>query len=167
MPDASPRPVPGKAVVARRGLVEIVRAAVLGSYGVTGLAEPTLLWRIRAALRLGTGAIRVNLQPDVQVDVWVTVAFGLPVAEVARQIDSAVRYGLQHALEKAVGPIAIHVEGVAGRPFVSAPPEPRTAAAAEAEPEPVGPAGPIEPAEPAEPAEPSAGLPELPAGGGA
>ena len=45
--------MPGRAVVARRACVEIVRDAVPGSYGVTGLAEPTL-WRIlRASLGFG------------------------------------------------------------------------------------------------------------------
>ncbi len=142
MPDAPPRPVPGRSVVARRALVEIVRDAVLGSYGVTGLAEPTLLWRMRSALHLGSGAIRVTVQPDVAVAAWVTVAFGLPVAEVARQVNSAVRYGLRRALGRDVGPIAIHVQGLAGRPFVS---EPAPAAAGPAEPGADGTDAPVDP----------------------
>ncbi len=113
------RLVPGRAVVARRALREIVHDAVLGSYGVTGLAEPTLRARLRAGLGLGSRAIRVTVRPEVTAEVWLTVAYGVPVAEVARQVDSAVRYALERALRRAVGPVTIHVQGLAGRPCTS------------------------------------------------
>ena len=122
MPEEPARVVPGGAVVARRALSEIVRDAVLGSYGVTGLAEPTLLARCRARLGMGSRAIRVTLHPTVATEVWLTVAYGVPVAEVARQVDSAVRYGLERALRRKVGPVAIHVQGLGGRPYTSGSP---------------------------------------------
>jgi uncharacterized alkaline shock family protein YloU len=114
MPDDTPRDVPGRALVTRRALEEIVRAAVLGSYGVTGLADT-----LRGRLGLGPRAIRVDLKPDVAVDVRLMIAHGLPVAEVARQVDSAIRYGLERALGRAIGSVTIHVEGLAGGPFTS------------------------------------------------
>ena len=113
MLDAPRRPVvPGRDLVTQRALAEIVRAAVLGSYGVTGLAEPFL-----RHLRLGKPAIRVRIQPEVAVDVRLTIAYGLPVAEVARQVDSAIRYALRRALEREVGAVRIHVAGLAAGPF--------------------------------------------------
>jgi uncharacterized alkaline shock family protein YloU len=115
MPAESPRPeVPGQALVTRRALVEIVRTAVLGSYGVTGLAGSFL-----NRIGLGRQAIRVALRPDVAVDVRVRIAYGLPVAEVARQVDSAVRYALLRALGRDVGAVTIHVEGLEAGPFTS------------------------------------------------
>ncbi len=119
MPEEPTRAVPGRAVVARRALSEIVRDAVLGSYGVTGLAEPTLLARCRARLGLGSRAIRVTLHPHVATEVWLTVAYGVPIAEVARQVDSAVRYGLERALARPVGPVAIHVQGLSSGSYAS------------------------------------------------
>jgi uncharacterized alkaline shock family protein YloU len=119
MPEEPSRLVPGRAVVARRALREIVHDAVLGSYGETGLAEPTLRARLRARLGLGSRAIRVTVRPAVTAEVWLTVAYGVPVAEVARQVDSAVRYALERALARAVGPVTIHVQGLAGRPYAS------------------------------------------------
>ena len=121
MPEEPTRAVPGRAVVARRALSEIVRDAALGSYGVTGLAEPTLLARCRARLGLGSRAIRVTLHPTVSTEVWLTVAYGVPVAEVARQVDSAVRYRLEWALAREVGPVSIHVQGLSSRRFASPP----------------------------------------------
>ena len=115
MPAAPPRrAVPGRALVARRALVEIVRAAVLGSYGVTGLAE-TFLHR----LGLGRAPIRVRLEPEVAGDVRLTIAYGLPVAEVARQVDSAIRYALGRALGREIGAVTIHVEGLSGGLFTT------------------------------------------------
>ena len=119
MPEEPTRLVPGRAVVARRALQEIVRDAAVGSYGVTGLTEPTLWAHVRARLGLGSRAIRVSLHPAVATEVWLTVAYGVPVAEVARQVDSAVRYGLERALGRGVGPVAIHVQGVRGQPYAA------------------------------------------------
>jgi uncharacterized alkaline shock family protein YloU len=115
MPDAPPRrAVPGRALVSRRALVEIVRTAVMGSYGVTGLADPFL-----RRLRLGRAPIRVSLGPEVAVDVRLRIAYGLPVAEVARQVDSAIRYALRRALEHEIGAVTIHVAGLGGGPFTT------------------------------------------------
>jgi uncharacterized alkaline shock family protein YloU len=116
MPEEPSHLVAGRAVVARRALREIVRDAVLGSYGVTGLAEPTLRARLNARLGMGSRAIRVTVRPAVTAEVWLSVAYGVPVAEVARQVDSAVRYALERAIGRPVGEVAIHVQGLAGRP---------------------------------------------------
>jgi uncharacterized alkaline shock family protein YloU len=122
MPEEPTRRVPGRAVVARRALQEIVRDAATGSYGVTGLTEPTVWAHVRARLGMGSRAIRVTVRPVIAAEVWLTVAYGVPVAEVARQVDSAVRYGLERALGRAVGPVAVHVQRVGGRPYASGPP---------------------------------------------
>ena len=115
MPAAPPRPpVPGRSFVTRHALEDIVRTAVLGSYGVTGLAEPFL-----RRLRLGERAIRVRLGPEIAVDVRLTIAAGLPVAEVARQVDSAIRYALRRALDREIGAVRIHVAGLASGPFAT------------------------------------------------
>jgi uncharacterized alkaline shock family protein YloU len=115
MPAAPPRPaVPGRSFVTRHALEDIVRTAVLGSYGVTGLAEPFL-----RHLHLGERAIRVRVGPDVAVDVRLTIAAGLPVAEVARQVDSAIRYALRRALDREIGAVRIHVAGLASGPFAT------------------------------------------------
>ena len=132
MPEEPSRAVPGRAVVARRALREIVHDAALGSYGVTGLAEPTILARCRARLGLGSRAIRMTLHPTVATEIWLTVAYGVPVAEVARQVDSAVRYRLERALARAVGPVTIHVQGLGSRGGVRRPPMPTPQPAAEA-----------------------------------
>ena len=100
---------PGRSLVSRRAIVDLVRTATLGSYGVVGLADPSLATRVLRWLRLARPAIRVRVAPRIEIDLWLSVAWGLPVAEVARQVDSAVRYAIRRALDREVDSLVIHV----------------------------------------------------------
>ncbi len=116
-------PIPGRSLVTRRAVVELVRRAVSGSYGVTGFTDDGLVKGALRTLRLVEPGIRVSLQGGVSIDLRITVAQGLPVAEVARQVDSAVRYAVGRALERDVDRLAIHVGGLRFEP-ASFPPAP-------------------------------------------
>ena len=59
----------------------------------------------------GALAIRLNLR----------VAYGLPVAEVARQVDSAIRYGIRRAVGREVDSLLIRVGGLNTRPGTAPP----------------------------------------------
>jgi uncharacterized alkaline shock family protein YloU len=102
--------------VTRRALTDIVRAATLGSYGVTGFAGGS--WPDRLAERAGLGprGIRIGLGDELTIDLDLTVAHGLPIAEVARQVDSAIRYAIRRALGREVARLTIHVEGLRAGP---------------------------------------------------
>ncbi len=98
-------------MVTRRAIVDIVRTATLGSYGVTGFSG-TPLERLLGWLRLGQPGIDVHLGDGLDIDLDLTIAFGVPIAEVARQVDSAVRYAIHRALERDVRRLTIHVDGL-------------------------------------------------------
>jgi uncharacterized alkaline shock family protein YloU len=118
----SERRIPGSARVTRRAVAEIVRAAVLESYGVTGLADADLASRVRRWLGMGSSGVRVDLRDGISVELFVTVAYGVPVAEVVRQVESAVRYALRRALGRELDALVVHVGGLDYRP--AAPPAP-------------------------------------------
>ena len=104
-------PKPGRSLVTRRAVVDLVRTATIGSYGVTGFAgrpHERLLGRIG----LAQPGIDVRLGAILEVGLDLTVAYGVPIAEVARQVDSAVRYAIRHALGREVGQVTIHIEGL-------------------------------------------------------
>jgi uncharacterized alkaline shock family protein YloU len=111
-------PTPGRSLVTRRAVTDIVRAATLGSYGVTGFAGGPI-GRLQELLGLGQPGIVVTFGPqleggdkaDLGIDLDLTVAYGLPIAEVARQVDSAVRYSIRNALGRDVTRLTIHVDG--------------------------------------------------------
>lgn len=102
---------PGRSLVTRAAVVDLVRAATLGSYGVTGFAGRPHE-RLLGRLGLGDPGITVHLGDALDIDLDLTVAYGVPVAEVARQVDSAVRYAIARAIERRVGRLTIHIDGL-------------------------------------------------------
>jgi uncharacterized alkaline shock family protein YloU len=110
------RSMVGRSIVTRRAIVDIVRAAVQGSYGVTGFTDPSLGRRIAHLLGVKRQGIRLTTDGGIRVELYITVAFGVPVAEVARQIDSAVRYSLRHYISASVQSLIIHVDGLRYQP---------------------------------------------------
>jgi len=113
MPEPS---VAGRSIVTRRAIVDIVRAAVQGSYGVTGFSDPSLGRRLLRWVGLDRPGIRLTTEGGLSLDLFVTVAYGVPVAEVARQVDSAVRYSLRHYMGAEVVGLTIHVDGLRYQP---------------------------------------------------
>ncbi|MGH2476016.1 MAG: Asp23/Gls24 family envelope stress response protein, partial [Candidatus Limnocylindrales bacterium] len=105
------RPTPGRSLVTGRAVRDIVRTATIGSYGVTGFAGGPVA-RLIERLGLGQPGLAVRVDDGIEIELDLTVALGVPVAEVARQVDSAIRYAVRRALDRDVGRIAIHVDGL-------------------------------------------------------
>jgi uncharacterized alkaline shock family protein YloU len=115
--DAVPdRRAPGRSYVTRRAVVDVVRMAVLGSYGVTGISDASFGRRLLRWSGLGQSGIRVSLDRTIDIEVDLTVGAGLPILEVARQVDSAVRYAVRRSLGLDVGGLVIHVNGLRYEP---------------------------------------------------
>lgn len=111
------RSVAGRSIVTRRAIVDIVRTAVQGSYGVTGFSDPSFSRRLLRWVGLDRPGIRLTTAGGLHLDLFITVAFGVPVAEVARQVDSAVRYSLRHYVGTDVAALTIHVDGLRYQPM--------------------------------------------------
>jgi uncharacterized alkaline shock family protein YloU len=108
-------PIPGRLLVTRRAVIDIVRTATLGSYGVTGFSGG-IFHRIHEWLGFAPRGLHVSLAHEIRIELDLTVAYGVPIAEVARQVDSAVRYGIRHALGREVDRLTIHVDGLRYQP---------------------------------------------------
>lgn len=105
----STQPIPGRSLVTKRAVRELVRTAVLSVYGVSGFAGGRRLGRLIDRLGFGNAGLRVHLEPDLTVDLDLLVAYGLPVAEVARQVESAVRYTLRNGLGREPARVSIKI----------------------------------------------------------
>ena len=101
-------------------MVDIVRAATLGSYGVVGLTGGGPVGWLAERLGLAPRGIHVAVEDGLTIDLDLVVGHGLPVAEVARQVDSAVRYEIRQALGREVERLTIHVGGLRVVPFDAA-----------------------------------------------
>ena len=113
MPDD---PTPGRTLVTRRAIAEIVRTAVVGSYGVVGfVAGP--LERLTGRLGLAQPGLHVSIAHErISIVVDLEISYGLPVAEVARQVEAAIRYRVRAALGRDVDRLSIRVDGLACPP---------------------------------------------------
>ncbi len=107
---------PGGASVSRRAIADVVRAATLGSYGVTGFATSPID-RLLGWLGITHPGIGIGIGDDgIELEIDIDIAYGLPVAEVARQVDSAVRYAMRRALGRDIAALRIRVDGLVVRP---------------------------------------------------
>jgi uncharacterized alkaline shock family protein YloU len=108
-------PIPGRSLVTRQAIVDLVRTATVGSYGVTGFGGRPFE-RLMGRLGLAQPGIGLDLGERLDIELDLTVAYGVPVAEVARQVDSAVRYAIHHALGRDVRRVMIHIDGLSFGP---------------------------------------------------
>lgn len=113
--------IPGRVLATRRAAADVTRAAVLGSYGITGF-EAGPLERIKAALLGRSPGIRISVANErLTIDLRLRLAVGLPVAEVARQVDSAVRYAIRRAFGRDIDHLRIRIGGLESSPGTSPP----------------------------------------------
>ncbi len=121
MPDPS---IGGRALVTRRAVIDIVRRVTLGSYGVAGFAGN---WadRLLGWIEQRPGGLRVSVAGDaLAIRLHLRVAQGLPIAEVARQVDLAVRHAIRTALGREVDRLTIRVASLELHPGGDPPVEP-------------------------------------------
>jgi uncharacterized alkaline shock family protein YloU len=104
-------PTRGRSLATRQAVFDLIRAAALGSYGVTGFSAG-LPARLLGRLGLAQPGIALRLDSGLDIELDLTIAHGVPIAEVARQVDSAVRYAIRHGLGREVTRISIHVDGL-------------------------------------------------------
>ncbi len=109
------RQTPGRSLVTRRAIRDVVRGATLGSYGVTGLAGSPLA-RLLSLVDLAHPGIAVRIDDGLDIELDLEVALGVPVAEVARQVDSAVRYAVKRSFDLEVRRLVIHIDGLRVQP---------------------------------------------------
>jgi uncharacterized alkaline shock family protein YloU len=117
-------PVSGRSLVTRRAIRDLVRTAVLSTYGVSGFAGGPV-GRLVERAGLGHPGLRLDVGERLLVDLDLTVAYGLPIAEVARQVEASVRYALVHALGREPDRVSIrvgrlrHEHGIAPEPVTA------------------------------------------------
>ena len=106
------RPANGRSVATRRAIEEIVATAARASYGIAGFAGRGFRAGLRRSVTGREPAVVVLAMAPLSIAVHVQVAFGLPVAEVARQLDSAIRHALRRILGREVAELTVDVAGL-------------------------------------------------------
>ena len=113
-------PTPGRSLVTRRAIRDLVRTATLATYGVTGFSGGGPLGRLLERLGIAHPGLRLEVGETLTIDLDLDVAYGLPVAEVARQVDASVRYAIVRRAGPRAGPRSRSASGTSatspGRP---------------------------------------------------
>jgi len=108
-------PVPGTVHVINDVLADLAGYASLESYGIVGMASPSLRDGVaqllpRAKLRKG---VKVQTADDeVSVDLYVVIEFGTNITEVSHNLANRVRYVLTNTADVKVESVNVHVQGV-------------------------------------------------------
>ena len=109
-------PMPGQALATRRAITDIVRSVTLGSYGVVDVGGSRLARWLGWLLGRPSG-VHVSLAGErIEIDLRLRVAHGVPIAEVARQVESAVRFAVRRAVRREVDRLSIRIAALAVRP---------------------------------------------------
>lgn len=105
----------GTVHIANDVLADMAGYAALESYGVVGMASPTVADGVakllpRAKLRKGVKV--VNGEAGVEVDLYVIIEHGTKLTEVSHSLAHSVRYILTEMADVAVSRVDVHVMDV-------------------------------------------------------
>jgi uncharacterized alkaline shock family protein YloU len=109
------QPVPGTVNIANDVLADLAGYAALESYGIVGMASPSLrdgVAQLLPAAKLRRGVKIVSSEDGVNVDLYVVVEHGTNITEVSHNLSNRVAYVLTHTADVKVGVVDVHVQGV-------------------------------------------------------
>lgn len=110
-----PVPVEGSIHIANDVLADLAGYAALESYGVVGMASPTLadgVAQLLPAQKLRKGVKVASGADGVEVDLYVVIEHGTNLTEVSHNLANRVRYMLTDTADVPVARVDVHVQGV-------------------------------------------------------
>jgi len=110
-----PKSVRGLINIANDVLADLAGYAALESYGIVGMASPTLrdgVAQLLPAQKLRKGVKVVADDEGVSVDLYVVVEFGTNIAEVSHNLRNRVTYVLTNTADVKVADVDVHVQGI-------------------------------------------------------
>ena len=113
---ARERSIPGSTHIANDVLADLAGYAALESYGVVGMASPSLRDGVaqllsRDKLRRGI-KIKGTDNGGVDVDLYVVIEYGTRISEVAHNVMESVTFRVEQSLGMPVAEVNVHVQGL-------------------------------------------------------
>ena len=103
----------GKIEVSPTAIASLASQAVLECYGVVGMATKDLASGIVEILAPASHRRGVDISIEdgcIVIDLYVVIEYGTPIATVARNIQSVVKYTVERALSERVDAVNVHVQ---------------------------------------------------------
>jgi uncharacterized alkaline shock family protein YloU len=105
----------GKIELSPRAIASIAGNAVLSCYGVVGMAAATLRDGIAEVLQFDSyhRGVEVKVaEGKIIIDLYVVIAYGTRISEVAHNVMDSVKFGVERALGMPVAEVNVHVQGL-------------------------------------------------------
>jgi uncharacterized alkaline shock family protein YloU len=103
----------GRIEVSPLAVASLASQAVLGCYGVVGMASKDLASGIVEILQPASHRRGVDIQigdDRIAIDLYVVIEYGTRIATVAQNIQSVVKYSVEKALGVPVAAVNVHVQ---------------------------------------------------------
>jgi uncharacterized alkaline shock family protein YloU len=115
MTDMTNKVVAGDLLIADEVIAELAGYAALESYGVVGMAAPSMRDGIAKLLpmrRLQRGILLHFNDEGAIVELHVVIESGTNLSAVSQNLADSVRYVLEHYTQIKVADVLVHVEGI-------------------------------------------------------
>ena len=107
-----PNPL-GNIEIAPAAIATIASHAVLQSYGVVGMAAKNVVDGLANRLtRDPRHGVEVLVDGDITINLYIIVEYGTRISSVANSVANTVRFYVEKALDRPVGSINVHVQGL-------------------------------------------------------
>lgn len=105
----------GRIEVSPLAIATIASRAVLGCYGVVGMASSSLRHGLEELLGQDSSrrGVSVRLEDNqIVIDLYVVLEYGLRICEVAHNIMETVKFNVEKSLGIPVAQVNVHVQGL-------------------------------------------------------
>lgn len=105
----------GTIQIANDVLADLAGFAALESYGIVGMASPSLRDGVAQLLsrdKLRKGVQISNEEDGVRVDLYVVIEHGTNLSEISHNLKSRVHYVLTTIADVKVSSVEVHVQGI-------------------------------------------------------
>lgn len=107
--------IPGGLSIANEVIADLAGYAALESYGVVGMAAPTLqdgIAKILPKQRLRRGIIVESGENGVKADLFVVIEYGTNITTVSKNLVERVTFVLTDLAKVKIDTVEVHVQGV-------------------------------------------------------
>ncbi|MDR1082840.1 MAG: Asp23/Gls24 family envelope stress response protein [Coriobacteriales bacterium] len=115
MMETTTKTIPGELSITDAVIVELAGYAALESYGVVGMAAPSVQDGIAKLLpirRLQRGILLRFDDEGATIELHVVIESGTNLSAVSQNLADSVRYTLEHYAQIKVADVLVHVEGI-------------------------------------------------------
>ena len=104
----------GRIEVSPAAVATIANHAVLNAYGVVGMSSKNLVNGLAQVLRSDSKrGVQVQVDEDrIVIDLFVVLEYGVPIAAVAQNIMSGVKFSVEKAVGVPIASVNVHVQGL-------------------------------------------------------